>query len=120
MLIDDDGLASLDVFEDSVEEVDEQEEHKNNRCLFCKKKPKKYQGREQKLHTVVKSCTLDNLEQTASDLGQVDLENEIKLLRKTNNVAYHKICKNDYDNTLTLQHLSGGDKNEWHASREKQ
>lgn len=102
MYIDDDGLASLHVSEDSDEEADEQEiEHKNTRCLFCKQKRKKYQGREQKLHTVVKCCTLDNLEQTASDLGQVDFENEIKLLRKTNDVTYHKICKNDYDNTLT-------------------
>lgn len=70
MLIDDDGISSMDILEDSLEDIERDKVNISHKiCCFCKRARKKHNNREVKLHVVDKLKTLDDFEKTARDLG---------------------------------------------------
>lgn len=119
MLTNNEDLSSLEVLDDSNQDVKREEIKFSKKCCFCRKPRKKFKWSEEKLHVVVKSKTLDNFEKAARDLGHVEFEKELKLFRQSNNVAYHNRCKSAYDNQVALLNSAQKEKTEWHKMREK-
>lgn len=103
----------------SQQDPDSVEKSSDYTCIFCQKKRKKYNGREQQLQTCLTADGVDNLLIIANEIGDEQLANRItKFSTRNELILYHKICKLNFTNTQQAQKKSNMEKTEWHVTRD--
>lgn len=106
---------------DEIEEEDGGERQLNTTeevCIFCKKAQRMYNRKYIKLSVTKCEKTIVELKNTATEMNDVELLQEIQVIMATRgSLLYHHNCKIDYGNKLRSKIRAGKERTEFHHRR---